>query len=67
MFSEVKAEIIALSGNLAFTRNLSLTFIMAIACLLGLAQLASYNTQTAQQASITNISRHSTTKFIVEN
>lgn len=67
MLNEVKAEIITLSSNTAFTKNLSLTFIVAIACLFGLAELESRNTQATEQASITNISRSSTTKFIVES
>ena len=66
MLNEVRAEITTLLSNLAFTRNLSLTFIIAIVSLLGLAELASRNTQLTEQASITNISRSSTTKFIVE-
>ena len=66
MLNEVRAEITTLLSNLAFTRNLSLTFIIVIVSLLGLAELASRNTQLTEQASITNISRSSTTKFIVE-
>lgn len=65
MLNEVRAEIITLSSNLAFTRNLSLTFIVAISCLFGLIELESHNTVVTEQASITNVSRLSTTKIIV--
>ena len=65
MLNEVRAEIITLSSNLAFTRNLSLTLIIVLAGLFGLAELESHNTKVSEQASITNISRSSTTKIIV--
>ena len=65
MPNEIRAEITTLLSNFAFTRNLSLTLIMAISCLFALAELQSHNTRLTEQASITNISS-STTKFIVE-
>jgi hypothetical protein len=42
---EVKAEIIELITNLTFARNLSLTMMIAIASLYGLAELQSQNAQ----------------------
>lgn len=45
MLHEVKAEIIALITNLTFVRNLSLTMMIAIASLYGLAELQSKNAQ----------------------
>jgi hypothetical protein len=42
---EVKAEIIKLITNLTFVRNLSLTMMIAIASLYGLAELQSQNAQ----------------------
>ena len=65
MLSEVRAEIIKHAGNKIFTRNLSLTFIVAIAALFSLADLESHKTQLTEQASITNISRSSSIKIIV--
>jgi hypothetical protein len=58
MLREVKAEIIELITNFTFARNLSLTMIVAIASLYGLAELQS---QTAQL----NISHFTTAKVII--
>jgi hypothetical protein len=44
MFKEVTAEILELSRDLKFVRNLSLTAILAIACVFGLSDLQSHNT-----------------------
>ena len=52
MLNEVKAEITELTGNITFVRNLSLTFLVAIASLSFLADLQSRNTQLTEQASI---------------
>lgn len=65
MLSEVRTEIIELVGNKIFTRNLSLTFIVAIAALFSLADLQSNKTQLTEQTSITNISDSSSIKIIV--
>ncbi len=65
MLSEVRTEIIELAGNKIFTRNLSLTFIVAIAALFSLADLQSNKTQLTEQTSITNISDSSSIKIIV--
>ena len=65
MLSEVRTEIIELAGNKIFTRNLSLTFIIAIAALFSLADLQSHKTQLTEQTSITNISHSSSIKIIV--
>jgi hypothetical protein len=45
MLREVKAEIIELITNLTFVRNLSLTMMITIASLYGLAELKSKNAQ----------------------
>ncbi|MEM8677569.1 MAG: hypothetical protein AAGF83_27475 [Cyanobacteria bacterium P01_G01_bin.67] len=66
MLSEVKAEIIKLIGNKTFSRNLSLTLLVAIAILSTLADLQSQKTQLAEQMSIISISRSNTMKIIVE-
>lgn len=44
MFKEVTAEILELSRDLKFVRNLSLTAILAIACMFSLSDLQSQNT-----------------------
>ncbi len=66
MLNEVTAEMLKLSQDLTFVRNLFLTFIVAIAGLSFLSDLQSQNTKVSEQAIITNIS-HSTTKFLVEH
>ncbi|MEM7759583.1 MAG: hypothetical protein AAF298_15870 [Cyanobacteria bacterium P01_A01_bin.40] len=66
MLSEVKAEIINLIGNKTFSRNLSLTLLVAIAILSTLADLQSQKTQLAEQMSIISISQSNTMKIIVE-
>ena len=65
MLREVTAEIMKLVTNLTFARNLSLTTVVAIASLCGLAELQSQNIQLTQQTSITNISNSSSIKIIV--
>jgi hypothetical protein len=65
MFYELKAEIMALVKNLIFARNLSLTVIIAIAILGGLAKLKSEAAQLTEQTSILNISNASSTKIII--
>ena len=65
MLSEVRTEIIELAGNKIFTRNLSLTLIIAIAALFSLADLQSHKTQLTEQTSITNMSHSSSIKIIV--
>lgn len=66
MLSEVKAEIIKLIGNRTFSRNLSLTLIIAITTLVTLADLQSQKTQVAEQTSIFSIYRPNLMKIIVE-
>jgi hypothetical protein len=58
MLREVKVEIVELITNLAFARNLSLTMIMAIAILFGLAKLRNECPQL-------NISNSASTKVII--
>lgn len=65
MLSEVRTEIIELAGNKIFTRNLSLTLIVAIAALFSLADLQSHKTRLTEQTSITNLSQSSSIKIIV--
>lgn len=66
MLREVKTEIVDLITNLTFARNLSLTMILAISCLWGLAELESQNTQLTSQTSITHLSNSSSTKVIMQ-
>lgn len=65
MLSGVRTEIIELTGNKIFTRNLLLTLIVAIAILLSLADLQSHKTQITEQTSIMNMSHSSSIKIIV--
>ena len=65
MLKEVTSEILELSSDLRFIRNLSLISILAIASLFGLSDLQSQTTKASEQATITNMSQ-STTKFIIE-
>lgn len=65
MFYELKAEIMALVKNLIFARNLSLTVIMAIAILCGLAKLKSEASPLTEHTPILNISHASSTKVII--
>jgi hypothetical protein len=58
MLREVKVEIVELITNLAFARNLSLTMIMALAILFGLAKLCNECPQL-------NISNSASTKVII--
>jgi hypothetical protein len=58
MLREVKVEIVELITNLAFARNLSLTMMIAIAILLGLAKLRSECPQL-------NISNSDSSKVII--
>lgn len=64
MLSEIKAEIIQLASNTTFARNLTLTFIVAIAGLCSLAELQSQNTQAAEQAAI--IFQPNSSKIIID-
>ena len=65
MFQEITAEILELSRDFSFIRNLSLTSLVAIACLFSLADLQSQNTKVSEHTNITNVS-YSSTKLIVE-
>ena len=65
MFDEVKAEITDLVGNLIFVRNLSLTFIMAIAVFFSLAELQSQFNSGARQ-SLVNISNSSLPRIVIK-
>ena len=67
MLREVKAEIAALVMNLTFARNLSLTMIIAIAGLWGLAELQSQNVLLNEHNFITHVSNSSSTRVIVEH
>lgn len=64
MLSEIKAEIIQLASNTTFARNLTLTFIVAIAGLCSLAELQSQNTQAAAKAAI--IFQPNSSKIIID-
>ena len=64
MLKEVTTEMLELSRDFKFIRNLSLTSILAIACLFGLSDLQNQSTKASEQANITNISQ-SSVKFIV--
>ena len=66
MLKEVTAEIVKLSKDLKFVRNLSLTSILAIACLFSLSDLQSQSTRASEKAAITNMSQ-STVKLVVEH
>ncbi len=59
------AQTYKLTKDITFIRNLSLTFIIAIASLFALSDLQSRATEVSAQAEITNMS-HSQTKFIVK-
>jgi hypothetical protein len=65
MFYELKTEIMALVKNLIFARNLSLTLIIAIAIVCGLAKLKGEASQLTEQTPILNISNASSTKVII--
>jgi len=58
MLREVKVEMVELITNLAFARNLSLTMIMEIAILFGLAKLRN-------ECPKLNISNSASTKVII--
>jgi hypothetical protein len=60
MLREVKVEIVELITNLNFARNLSLTMMMAIAILFGLAKLRSECPQL-------NISNSDSSKVIIRS
>ena len=64
MLGEVTAEILELSRDTKFIRNLSCTSIIAIACLCGLSDLQTQDNKASEQAIITNMS-HSTAKLRV--
>ena len=66
MLREVKAEIRILATNLTFARNLSLSMVVTIFSLYGLAELQSQNISLTQQNSITNVSNSSSTKVIMD-
>lgn len=65
MLKEVTSEILELAQDFKFVRNLSVTSILAIACLFGLSDLQNQTTKASEQATITNISQ-STTRLVVE-
>ena len=65
MFDEVKAEITELASNTVFVRNLSLTFVLAIAISCGLSQLQSQDLSLSDRQSLTSISNSSSLKIIV--
>lgn len=64
MLKQVTTEILDLSQDAKFVRNLSLTLILAIACIFGLSDIQSRTTEASSAATITNLSQH-TTKFII--
>lgn len=66
MFNEVRTEIAQLSQDFRFIRNLSLTFIIAIASLLVLSDWQAQTTQASEQAEVSNLS-YSSNKFTVEH
>ena len=65
MLKELTSEILELSSDLRFIRNLSLTSILAIACMFGLSNLKNQSTTASERATITNVSSY-TTRFIVK-
>ena len=65
MLKEVTSEILELSQDIKFIRNLSFTSILAIACLFGLSDLQNQTTKASQQGTVTNISQ-STTRLIIK-
>ncbi|MEL6494086.1 MAG: hypothetical protein AAFQ41_03055 [Cyanobacteria bacterium J06623_7] len=66
MLQEVKIELVKLGANLAFARNLTLTFATASLILCGLAELQSQSNLLTERNSITDMSNSSSTKVIVE-
>ena len=67
MLDQVTAEMLKLRQDLTFIRNLSLTGLIAIACLCSLSDLQRQNTGVTNRASITNISHSNSIKFIVDH
>jgi len=67
MLQDVMAEILQLKKDSTFIRNLSVTFLFAIACLFSLSEMQSQKTETTQQVLITNVSNSASTKIIVDN
>ena len=64
MLKEVTAEIMELSKDLKFVRNLSVISMLALACLFSLSDLQNQTTRASEKAAISNVSQ-STVKFIV--
>ena len=67
LLNQLTAEMIKLRQDLTFVRNLSLTGLLAIACLCCLSDLQRHNTGVTNRASITNISNSTSFKLIVEH
>lgn len=65
MLNKITAEMFKLSEDYIFIRNLSLTFLIAIASLFVLSDLQSQSNEASTRAEITNMS-HSQTKFVVK-
>lgn len=66
MINELTMQMLKLTKDVTFMRNLSLTFILAIACLFSLSDLQSQNNKSSDRVRVTNIS-DSTTRLIVEH
>lgn len=66
MFNELTWQMLKLTRDSTFMRNLSLTFILAIACLFTLADLQSQNNKVSDKVTVTNVS-NSNTRFIVKS
>ena len=66
MLHEIKTEIVQLGCNFTFARNLSLTMVVVVFSLCGLADLQGQSDRLTEQNSITNMSNSSATKVIVE-
>lgn len=65
MFNQFTAQMLTLTKDTTFMRNLCLTFILAIACLFSLSDLQTQNNKLSDRVTVTNIS-HSTARFVVE-
>ncbi|MCC0179163.1 hypothetical protein I4641_19545 [Waterburya agarophytonicola K14] len=63
MLKEVMAEILELSSDLKFLRNLSCVFILAIACLFTLSDLRSNSIQVSTQLRSTSSFHLNTRSF----
>lgn len=67
MWNEIKAEIILLTANQAFTKNLALVSLLAIASIYSLADLQSKHLSTAEPASRVNVFYRSSGKIILKH